>query len=98
MAKRRFFSTNIATAILLFAHGSRVEEANLSVRELAREVERQGPYTYVREAFLELAAPDLATVRDNRTKSSNPSRSSQYSMSFEASSPNVPSPALSPRS
>ena len=28
-------ATNIATAILLFAHGSRVEEANQSVRELA---------------------------------------------------------------
>ena len=47
-------------AILLFAHGSRVEEANQSVRELAREVERQGPYTYVRPAFLELGAPNLA--------------------------------------
>ena len=49
-------------AILLFAHGSRVEEANQSVRELAREVERQGPYTYVRPAFLELGAPKLATA------------------------------------
>ena len=49
-------------AILLFAHGSRVEEANQSVRELAREVERQGPYTYVRPAFLELGAPNLATA------------------------------------
>lgn len=58
-------ATNIATAILLFAHGSRVEEASLSVRELAREVERQGPYTYVREAFLELSAPDLATAIHN---------------------------------
>ncbi len=47
-------------AILLFAHGSRVEEANQSVREVAREVERQGPYTYVRPAFLELGAPNLA--------------------------------------
>ena len=35
-------ATNIATAILLFAHGSRVEEANRGVRELAREVERNG--------------------------------------------------------
>jgi sirohydrochlorin ferrochelatase len=55
-------TTNIATAILLFAHGSRVEEANRSVRELARDVERRGPYTYVRPAFLELARPDLATA------------------------------------
>jgi len=49
-------------AILLFAHGSRVEEANQSVRALAREVARQGPYTYVRPAFLELGVPDLATA------------------------------------
>jgi len=55
-------ATNIATAILLFAHGSRVEEANRGVRELAREVERNGPHTYVRAAFLELGAPDLATA------------------------------------
>jgi len=47
------------TAILLFAHGSRVEEANEGVRELARKVQAQGPYAYVRAAFLELAQPDL---------------------------------------
>ncbi len=55
-------ATNIATAIVLFAHGSRVEEANAGVRDLAREVERKGPYGYVRAAFLELALPDLATA------------------------------------
>jgi sirohydrochlorin ferrochelatase len=50
------------TAIVLFAHGSRVEEANAGVRELAREVERRGPYRYVRPSFLELAPPDLASA------------------------------------
>jgi sirohydrochlorin ferrochelatase len=49
-----------ATAILLFAHGSSVEEANRSVHELARQVQALGAYEYVRAAFLELAHPDLA--------------------------------------
>jgi len=47
------------TGILLFAHGSRVEEANAGVRELAQKVEAAGPYRYVRAAFLELGEPDL---------------------------------------
>jgi sirohydrochlorin ferrochelatase len=55
-------ATNLPTAIVLFAHGSRVEEANRSVRELAKDVERRGPSAYVRAAFLELASPDLATA------------------------------------
>jgi len=49
-------------AVLIFAHGSRVEEANAGVHDLAQEVERTGPYGYVRAAFLELAVPDLATA------------------------------------
>lgn len=48
------------TAILLFAHGSSVEEANRGVHELARQVQALGAYAYVRAAFLELAHPDLA--------------------------------------
>ena len=48
-----------ATGILLFAHGSSVEEANRAVDELARHIEAQGPYDYVRAAFLERARPDL---------------------------------------
>jgi len=47
------------TGILLFAHGSRVEEANAGVRELAQKVEAAGPYRYVRATFLELGEPDL---------------------------------------
>src|SRR2546428_12907308 len=50
------------TGIVLFAHGSRVEEANRGVRELARQVEDVGSYTYVRAAFLELAEPSLSTA------------------------------------
>ncbi|MGH9407571.1 MAG: sirohydrochlorin chelatase [Terriglobia bacterium] len=53
---------NSRTAILLFAHGSRVEEANERVRALAREVSEAGGFAYVRAAFLELGKPDLETA------------------------------------
>jgi sirohydrochlorin ferrochelatase len=49
-----------ATGILLFAHGSSVEEANRAVHGLARQIELQGPYGYVRAAFQERARPDLS--------------------------------------
>jgi len=45
--------------IVLFAHGSAVEEANQSVHNLARQVQEQGSYGYVRGAFLDVAQPDL---------------------------------------
>ncbi len=48
------------TGILLFAHGSPVEEANQGVRELAAKVAAAGPYRYVRAAFLDGGQPDLA--------------------------------------
>ncbi len=47
------------TGILLFAHGSPVEEANDGVRELAAKIEVAGPYNYVRAAFLDGGEPDL---------------------------------------
>ena len=47
------------TGILLFAHGSPVEEANRGVRSLAASIAAAGPYTYVRAAFLDGGAPDL---------------------------------------
>ncbi|MGH9378066.1 MAG: sirohydrochlorin chelatase [Terriglobia bacterium] len=47
------------TGILLFAHGSRVEEANEGVRSLAQQVQQPGGFSYVRAAFLEMAEPDL---------------------------------------
>lgn len=50
------------TGIVLFAHGSSVREANEGVRELARRVRDAGPYPFVREAFLELAPPDLGAA------------------------------------
>jgi sirohydrochlorin ferrochelatase len=51
-----------STGVLLFAHGSSVEEANQGVHGLARQVQALGPYSYVRAAFLELAQPDLGTA------------------------------------
>lgn len=47
------------TGILLFAHGSPVEEANRGVRDLAGKIEAAGPYRYVRAAFLDGGQPDL---------------------------------------
>jgi sirohydrochlorin ferrochelatase len=54
--------TDETTGVIIFAHGSRVEEANARVRELAGQVEQAGSLDYVRAAFLELAQPDLATA------------------------------------
>ena len=50
------------TGILLFAHGSRIEEANRGVHELARKVQECGGLSFVRAAFLEMAQPDLAAA------------------------------------
>jgi sirohydrochlorin ferrochelatase len=50
------------TGILLFAHGSPVEEANRGVHELVEKIAAAGPYRYVRAAFLDCAQPDLAAA------------------------------------
>jgi sirohydrochlorin ferrochelatase len=50
------------TGVIVFAHGSRVAEANSRVRELAGQVQQAGKLDYVRAAFLELAQPDLTTA------------------------------------
>jgi sirohydrochlorin ferrochelatase len=47
-------------ALIVFAHGSRVAEANESVREVARTAAQLGGFPLWREAFLELAEPSLA--------------------------------------
>jgi sirohydrochlorin ferrochelatase len=49
-------------AIIVFAHGSRVEEANTGVRELAQQVRQAGSFEHVRAAFLEMAQPGLSTA------------------------------------
>jgi sirohydrochlorin ferrochelatase len=47
------------TGVILFAHGSSVEDANQGVHELARQIRALERYAFVRAAFLELAHPDL---------------------------------------
>ena len=54
------FEAALSTAIILFAHGSRVESANEAVRKVAAEVASAGGYPLVEAAFLELGKPDLA--------------------------------------
>lgn len=47
------------TALILFAHGSRVEPANEAVRAVAAEVAWRGGLEIVEAAFLESGRPDL---------------------------------------
>ena len=49
------------TAIIVFAHGSAVPEANGEVARLAEEVSRRAQCP-ARSAFLEMAQPDLAVA------------------------------------
>jgi len=56
---------NSTIGIILFAHGSPVDEANRGVHELARKIEAAGPYRYVRAAFLDCAQPDLPAAVTN---------------------------------
>ena len=49
----------MSIGIIVFGHGSRVESANQSVREAARELARVGGLEHVEPAFLELGEPDL---------------------------------------
>ncbi|HXH48508.1 MAG TPA: CbiX/SirB N-terminal domain-containing protein [Terriglobia bacterium] len=51
--------TESEPAIILFAHGSAVEEANEGVRELARRIQGHGAYVYVRASFLGPGQPEL---------------------------------------
>jgi sirohydrochlorin cobaltochelatase len=48
-----------ATAVVLFAHGSRDPQWRTPIDAVAAEVHQQAPHMAVRCAFLELMAPDL---------------------------------------
>ncbi|MGA7238695.1 MAG: CbiX/SirB N-terminal domain-containing protein [Bryobacteraceae bacterium] len=52
----------MSTAIILFAHGSRIESANDAVRKVAAELARAGGFPVVEASFLELGKPDLASA------------------------------------
>jgi sirohydrochlorin ferrochelatase len=47
------------TGIIVFAHGSRIEPANQSVRAVAADLARAGNFAHVEAAFLELGQPAL---------------------------------------
>jgi sirohydrochlorin ferrochelatase len=49
----------VSIGIIVFGHGSRIESANESVREAARQLARAGALEHVEPAFLELGEPDL---------------------------------------
>ena len=49
----------MSVGIIVFGHGSRIESANESVREAARELARASRLEHVEPAFLELGQPDL---------------------------------------
>jgi sirohydrochlorin ferrochelatase len=50
----------MSPAIVIFAHGSRIESANEGVRQVAAELAQLGSFRNVEPAFLELGQPDLA--------------------------------------
>jgi sirohydrochlorin ferrochelatase len=51
-------------AIILFAHGSVVEEANQGVHDLASQLRDLGRFHFVRAAFLDCAHPNLGEAID----------------------------------
>jgi sirohydrochlorin ferrochelatase len=54
-----------SSALIVFAHGSRVQQANEAVRQVAEQAARRCGFGLWETAFLELAMPDLPTaVRD----------------------------------
>jgi sirohydrochlorin ferrochelatase len=52
--------TTDGTALLLIAHGSRQEEANADLYQLAAVLRTHGRYRVIETAFLELAEPAVA--------------------------------------
>jgi len=54
----------VITAIVVFAHGSRIEPANQAVREAAASLACAGGFPLVESAFLELGTPSLEEAAD----------------------------------
>lgn len=55
-------SENSSPALIVFAHGSRIEQANDAVRRVAAQAAERCGFGLWETAFLELAAPDLPTA------------------------------------
>jgi sirohydrochlorin ferrochelatase len=53
------WKSDVTTALLLIAHGSRQAEANAELLALARTLREDGHYAIVEPAFLELAEPTI---------------------------------------
>jgi sirohydrochlorin ferrochelatase len=53
------------TGLVVFAHGSPLDEANRGVRTLTGQVAARGGYSLVETAFLDCAPPDLAEAVAN---------------------------------
>jgi sirohydrochlorin ferrochelatase len=49
----------MSDALLLIAHGSRQDEANTDLLDLAAQLRQRGDYTVVEASFLELTRPDI---------------------------------------
>ena len=54
--------TTTCDGLIVFAHGSRLPEANEAVESVAREAAPRAGFKLWRAAFLELAQPDLTTA------------------------------------
>jgi sirohydrochlorin ferrochelatase len=54
----------VIKALIVFAHGSRVEPANQAVRTVASSLAESGAYPLVEAAFLELGRPSLEEAAD----------------------------------
>jgi sirohydrochlorin ferrochelatase len=54
--------------LVLFAHGSTVDEANESVRQLARQIQVTAGYRFVRAAFLDCAEPQLSAALEEASR------------------------------
>src|SRR6185437_5854414 len=54
----------MSTGYVIFAHGSRIEAANQSVRSVAAALAQAGHLPHVQPAFLELGTPSLETAID----------------------------------
>src|SRR6266850_7334451 len=50
----------VRSGVLVVGHGSRREEANRDVRDVARKIGERGPFQLVEAAFLEIEQPDIA--------------------------------------
>jgi len=61
MGSESFSMSELATSIIIFAHGSKVAEANETIARLAREVARNSGCPAL-AAYLEVAQPDLSAA------------------------------------